>query len=170
MHTHNATIETVRSFATGFSTETTPSSASKVADFRAILRPGTKIYIACLPGMSYADVLGTAIRLRTEGFCAVPHIAARNITGRAALDDLLGRLVREAGVDEVLCIAGSAPSPAGDFSNSMEIMRTGLFEQHGIRRINIGGHPEGSPDFPESAAMDALAWKSEYAARTGSTI
>jgi 5,10-methylenetetrahydrofolate reductase len=170
MSTHTTTIEAARSFAAGFSIETTPSSASKVADFRAILRPGTKVYIACLPGMNYADVLGTATRLRTEGFCPVPHIVARNISGRAALDELLGRMVREAGVDEVLCIAGGATSPEGDFTNSMEIMRTGLFEHHGIRRINIAGHPEGSPDFPQSAAMDALAWKEEYATRTGTTL
>lgn len=170
MQTASATINAIRWFAAGFTVETTPPSASKVPDFRAILRTGTKVFIACVPGMSYAEVLATAVRLRAEGFSPVPHIAARNISSRSALDELLGRLTREAAVDEVLCIAGGAASPIGEFSSSIEILQTGLLEQHGIRRISVAGHPEGSPDFSESAAMDALAWKGEYAVRTGSRL
>jgi methylenetetrahydrofolate reductase (NADPH) len=41
----------------------------------------------------------------------------------------------------------------------MEILQTGLLEKHGIRRIGVAGHPGGSPDVPEPAIMEALAWK-----------
>ncbi len=160
----------IQSLMTGFSVETTSASAAKIESFSEILRPGTKVYVACLPGEDFKDILATAARLHREGLIPVPHIPARSIPDGDFLNQFLERLAREAAVDEVLCIAGSASKPAGEFSSSMEILQTGLLEKHGIHRIGVAGHPEGSPDIPESAVMDALAWKNDFAARTGSGI
>lgn len=159
--------QAIRSLMTGFSVETTPAGAGKVDSFSAILRPGMKVYIACLPGEDFNGIAATAIRLHREGFVPVPHIAARGIPDRDFLDRFMGKLAHEAAVNEILCIAGSAGKPVGEFSSSMEILQTGLLEKHGIRRVGVAGHPEGSPDIPESAVMDALAWKNDFAIRTG---
>jgi methylenetetrahydrofolate reductase (NADPH) len=52
----------------------------------------------------------------------------------------------------------------------MQLIRTGLFERHGIRRIGVAGHPEGSPDIPAHVLADALREKNEYAASTGTDM
>ncbi len=157
----------VREFLTGFTAETTPGSAAKIADYREHLRPGTTVYITFLPGSDFNDTIAVAKRLREEGLEPVPHFAARSIPDRTFLDENLARLTGEAGVDQVLIIGGAVDKPVGTFSDSMQLLETGLFDAHGIRRIGVAGHPEGSPDISDEAVRDALAWKNSFAERTG---
>ncbi|MBM3952961.1 MAG: metFprotein [Rhodospirillales bacterium] len=162
--------EPIRNLCAQFSLETTPATAAKVSSFRDILREGTKVYIAFLPGSDIADTVATTIRLCREGFRSVPHIAARSLRDRKQLDETLRRMAGEAGIDEVLCIGGGVPKPVGDFSDSMQMLETGLFDRYGIRRIGVAGHPEGSPDISDSAIASALAWKNAFAQRTGAEL
>ncbi len=150
----------------GFTVETTPASAAKVEDFRTMLRPGTTVYITFLPGSDYNDTIATAKRLRNEGFEPAPHFAARSIESAAMFEDYIARAAGEAGVDHVLAIAGALEKPLGPYSDSTELLDTGLFDKHGIRQIGVAGHPEGSPDMSDKAIADAVAWKNAYAGRT----
>lgn len=150
-----------------FSVETTPGSAAKVDRFAEHLAPGTTVNVTFLPGSDPADTVAVATRLRAEGFEPVPHVAARSLPDRAALDRFLGRLATEAGVTQVLAVAGGVDHPAGEFASSMDLLATGLFQAHGITRIGVAGHPEGSPDIPETALKEALLWKNRFAAEHG---
>lgn len=157
-------------FMRGFTIETTPGSAAKIADFREHLRPGATVYITFLPGSDFADTVAVARRLRSEGFNPVPHIAARSVPDRSALEEQLARVTGEAGVDQVLVIAGAVPRPVGTFSDSMQLLETGLFDRYGIRRFGVAGHPEGSPDIAPAAVEEAVRWKNAYAKRTGAQL
>ena len=154
----------------GFTTEVTPGSAAKIERFSDHLRPGTTVYVTFLPGSDFADTVRVATRLRDEGFEPVPHIAARSMPDRAFLEENLKRLRDEAGVDHVLVIAGGVDRPVGEFTDSMQILETGLLDKYGIGRIGIAGHPEGSPDIPDAAVRDALKWKNDFADRTGADL
>jgi len=157
----------VREFLTGFTAETTPGSAAKIADYREHLRPGTIVYITFLPGSDFNDTVAVAQRLQEEGMVPVPHFAARSIPNRNFLQENLARVTGEAGVDQVLIIGGAVDQPVGDFSDSMQLLDTGLFDANGIKRIGVAGHPEGSPDITDEGIRDALAWKNGFAERTG---
>ena len=157
----------ITSFMAGFSLEATPGAAAKTADFRALLRPGHTVYITALPGADFADTLAVARRLRNEGFNPVPHLAARSIASTAVFADYVQRLTGEAGVTQVLLIGGSITSPAGEVTDTMQLLATGLLDRHGIRKIGVAGHPEGSPDIPDAAIAEALKWKNDFARRTG---
>ncbi len=159
-------VRQIQQFMSGFTAETTPASAARIADFREHLRPGTVVYITFLPGSDFNDTVTVARRLRHEGFIPVPHFAARSIANRGALDRYLGLVVGEAGVDRVLCIAGAVERPVGDFDDSMQLLDTGLFDKHGITTIGLAGHPEGSPDMSDEAIRSALEWKNEFSQRT----
>lgn len=154
----------------GFTTETTPGAAAKIPDYRKHLAPGSTVYVTFLPGADFAETVSVAIRLRGEGFDPVPHLAARSLPGERYLDEQLARLVGEAGVDHVLAIGGATARPVGPFSDSMQVLETGLLDRHGIRRIGVAGHPEGSPDIPHDAAAAAVAWKNAFAERTGANL
>jgi len=162
--------DNIISFLDGFTAETTPGSAAKIADYREHLRPGTIVYITFLPGSDFADTVAVAKRLRDEGFEPVPHFAARSIPDRAFLEENLARVTGEAGVNQALVIGGAVDNPVGEFSDSMQILDTGLFDQHGIKRIGVAGHPEGSPDMGDEAIASALKWKNSFAERTGADI
>lgn len=153
-------------FLTGFTIETTPGSAVKIADFREHLRPGTTVAVTFLPGSDFADTVTVARRLRDEGFEPAPHFAARSIPSRQALEDYLKRVTEEAGVTQALALGGAVDRPLGPFDNSMQLLETGLFDRYGIKTIGVAGHPEGSPDIADADVAEALRWKNDFAQRS----
>ncbi len=153
-------------FVRDFTIETTPGSALKIPDYREHLRPGTTVSVTFLPGSDFADTIATAKRLKQEGFAPAPHFAARSIPSRFALADDLKRLQDEVGVEEVVALAGAVTDPVGDFESSMQLLETGLFDAHGIKKIGLAGHPEGSPDISNVALAEALSWKGAFAERS----
>ena len=159
-------IQNIQNFLGGFSAETTPGSAKNIIDFREHLRPGTVVYITFLPGSNFDDTVAIAKRLREEGFIPVPHFAARSIKDAAELNHYLAKVVGEAGVDRVLCIAGAVDRPVGKFTDSTQLLDSGLFDKHGIKKIAVAGHPEGSPDMSDEAIMKALNWKNLFREKT----
>jgi len=156
----------IRDFIDGFSLETTPGSAAKIGDFREHVRLGDSVYITFLHGAEFNDTIHVATRLRREGFNPVPHICARSIPTKAFLEQGLKRLRGDAAVSQVLLIAGAVKTPLGDFSDTMQILETGLLDKYGITKIGIAGHPEGSPDIPDEAIKQALRWKNDFAQRS----
>ena len=160
----------VMALLTDYSVETTPAQADRIDNFGDLLAAGTHVSVTFLPGHSFDKTLDTAAWLAHQGFVPVPHIAARSTPDKATLANWLERLAGEAGVRDVLVVAGGLDKPIGAFSDSMQLLQTGLFERHGIDRIAIAGHPEGSPDISDAALAAALAWKRAYAERTGAKL
>ena len=165
-----ATIEQIANAGQNWSIEVTPAGAGKVESFGDALAPGTDVNVTFLPGSDPADTARVAARLRDEGMHPIPHIAARSIHDKAQLQTILKSLKDEASVDEVLIIGGGVDNPVGDFASSMEILETGLIQDHGISKIGVSGHPEGSPDIPADALASALAWKNEFAKKEGLSL
>ena len=165
-----ATIEQIAKAGQNWSIEVTPAGAGKVESFGDALAPGTDVNVTFLPGSDPADTARVAARLRDEGMHPIPHIAARSIHDKAQLQTILKALKDEASVDEVLIIGGGVDNPVGDFASSMEILQTGLIQDHGISKIGVSGHPEGSPDIPADALASALAWKNEFAKKEGLSL
>jgi len=162
--------QSVMDFLADFSAETTPFSAAKIDDFRQVLRPDTTVFITFLPGSDFDDTISVAARLREEGFNPVPHLAARSIPDKAFLEEGLRKLRDRADIDEVLVIAGAVDQPLGEFSDSMQILDSGLLDKYGIKKIGVAGHPEGSPDMSDEAIADALAWKNAFAERSDAEL
>ena len=155
--------QVIRDLADGFTIETTPGAAVKIAHYRDYLRAGTRVFVTFLPGSDFNDSIKTCIRLAAEDLAPVPHIAVRSIPSLAYLRTSMQRLVDEAGVNEVLVIAGGTDRPLGPWSDSMQLLETGLLDEFSIGHIGLAGHPEGSPDIPAAALGDALRRKNEYA-------
>jgi methylenetetrahydrofolate reductase (NADPH) len=156
----------------GFSIEVMPRTAEKVASFRDLLPKGTRVYIAHIEGTPIEDMVATARRVFAEGFPVMPHFPARIIRDKAMLADWIARYRGEAGVTQALLLAGGVATPAGDFSSSMQLMETGLFD--GFERLHVAGHPEGNrdidPDGSDQMVMAALRWKQAFADRSDATM
>jgi methylenetetrahydrofolate reductase (NADPH) len=160
--------DAVESFLRGFSIEVMPRTAANVEDFRTLLPAGTRVYIAHIEGTPIEDMVATAKRIRDEGFEPMPHFPARVIRSKAELADWVTRYKAEAGVKQALLIGGGVSTPVGDFTSSMEMMETGVFD--GFERLHVAGHPEGNkdidPDGSDRNVMEALRWKQKFSART----
>lgn len=160
----------VRAFLKDCSIEVMPRTAAKVEDFKSILSPGTRVYIAHIEGTPIEEMVETAKRLSDDGFEVMPHFPARIIADEAMLGDWIDRYQGEAGVTSALLLAGGVEKPHGAFESSMQLMETGLFDRKGFKRLHVAGHPEGNkdidPDGSDKNVMDALRWKEEFAKRT----
>ena len=151
----------------GYSIEVTTHSRSAVEACRAHLAPGTQVYIAFVPGETHHAVAATAARLRAAGFEPVPHVTARSVAGFTQLDDFLARLAGEAGVTRALVIAGDLEQPAGPYHSSLELLQTGLFQQHGIGRIGLACYPEAHRRIDKGLLEQALLAKLELVRGAG---
>ena len=114
------------------------------------------IYIAYIPGEKFENIVEAAQSLIKDGFNVIPHCPARTLRSMKELDSYLSQLA-SIGVKKILALAGSGnnhfeitENPNNLFSNTLEMLETGLFEKYQYEQINIAGHPEGNPMDPES--------------------
>jgi methylenetetrahydrofolate reductase (NADPH) len=136
------------------------SRGHQLSELRDHFSPGTDVTITFLPGDNYRHNIETAVALRRAGFNPVPHIAAREMPSREALDDFLARARGEADVARILLIAGDVAAAKGPFKSSFDVRTSGLIEARGIARVSVAGHPEGHPYLGMDATFGALeAWR-----------
>jgi len=152
------------------SIEVMPRTAAKIEDFRPLLRPGTRVYIAHILGTPIDDMVATARRLTDEGFEPMPHLPARIIPNRMVLEVWARRYREEAGVTQALLLGGGLSQPLGDLDSSIAMLETGVFDRLGYHRLHVAGHPEGNKDIDiEGGTLrvdEALQWKQAFSERT----
>ena len=157
----------ISAFLAGASLEVSSRDSAEIDACRALLDPGTAVYVSYPPGQTYHGTVALAARAARAGFRPVPHFAARRIADRDALDDYLARAVGEAGVDRVLVIGGDSERPSGAFESSLALLETGSFQRHGISHVDVAGYPEGHPRIAPTALEGALTAKKSLARSAG---
>jgi len=146
------------------------SRGHQIAELREHFAAGTDVTITFLPGAHYRHNVETATALRRAGFNPVPHIAAREMASRDALDDFLARARGEADVSRILLIAGDVAASKGPFKSTRDVCSSGLLEAHGIRSVSMAGHPEGHPYLELPETLNGLkAWR-DWGGRTGTRV
>ena len=129
----------------GYSLEMTSKDRLALDQAAHLIPAGTPIAVTFLPGEEMDDRIAAAGHIRELGLEPMPHLSARRIFSEAELATMTRRLVEEARVKRVFLVAGDPPQPAGPFSDTLQMIRTGVFESNGISAIGIAGHPEGHP-------------------------
>ena len=132
-------------FINAFSLEVSAKTMPALRAEAARIAPGTTISIPYLANEDDDARLAAARTVRELRFEPMPHLSARRIGSRAALERFLERAANEAGVAKCLLIAGDLSTPAGPYADSTSIIETGLLERCGIKVVAMGGHPEGHP-------------------------
>lgn len=117
---------------------------------------GTRVYITDVGVDPVADIVAAARKVTDMGYQTVPHIPARRIESEGALESRLSALVNEAGVSDILVIAGEADEQMGPFNETLAVLKTGLVDKLGIKDLAIGGHPEGNAAYAGRDVMQVL--------------
>lgn len=153
------------------SIEILPKQLPTSDQLRVLLPPGTRVYLTDI-GTSGTEIemLVAARRLQDIGCIPVPHLAARRIRSLEALETRVGELAELAGVNDVLVIGGGVATPVGPYASTRDVLETGLLDRFGIKEVAVAGHPEGSPDFTQVTAIDALWQKQSFATRTDARL
>jgi len=139
------TPDRAEAFINAFSLEVSAKTMPALRAEAARIAPGTTISIPYLASEDDDARLAAARTVRELGFEPMPHLSARRIGSRAALERFMERAASEAGVAKCLLIAGDLSTPAGPYADSTSIIETGLLERCGIKVVAMGGHPEGHP-------------------------
>lgn len=152
------------------SIEILPKQVLDSADLPELLTSGVRVYLPDVGGDTFGATVLAARRLTDLGQIVVPHIAARRLASQAQLDDRIKALTQEAGVRDVLVIGGDPNPPAGEFSSSLEMLETGIFDRYGVADIGIAGHPEGNVNMADDVACAALELKAAFRERTDARL
>lgn len=147
------------------SIEITPKQIEKLPLLRERLMPGCQVFIALIDAGDLPGQIEAAGQLKAAGFAPVPHVPARFVKDEADLAFRVKALAG-AGADTMLVLGGGAPEPIGRYDAAIQLLETGLFQAHGVRRIGLAGHPEGNPDITklhgEAMLLAALKQKQAY--------
>lgn len=146
-------------FINALSLEVSAKALPALREQAARIAPGTRVSIPYLASEDDEARLAAARTVRELGFAPMPHVSARRVPSRAALERFIGRAVSEAGAERCLLIAGDLSTPAGPFADSASIITTGILERAGIQAVGIGGHPEGHPAMDDAQRWQVLAHK-----------
>lgn len=144
------------------SIEISPKQAVENEDIPGLFPAGTRVYITDVGTDTAETLTAGAKRVKDLGYTPVPHFASRRLTTKSALEDRIKMMTQDAGVTDVLVIGGGLEKEAGEFDSSMKVLETGFFDKYGITHMGVAGHPEGSPDFSDDVALEALKFKQEF--------
>jgi methylenetetrahydrofolate reductase (NADPH) len=140
----------------GYSLEITAKDVDALREAAPLIPAETPVAITFLPGEDAQARIDAAIAVRALGFEPMPHFSARRILSALEFEHYLYAVVARAGVRRCFVVAGDPPEPQGPFSDSMSLIRSGIFEGSGVKAIGIGGHPEGHPIMSEDDCWNVI--------------
>lgn len=143
----------------GYSLEMTAKETEGLREAAPFIRPGTQIAVTFLPGEEIEQRIEASCLVRELGFEPIAHVSARRITSHEELEYYLKETSERAQAKRIFVIAGDPPEPEGPFSDSLEIIETGLLEKYGYQVIGVGGHPEGHPNNSPAELWDWMERK-----------
>jgi methylenetetrahydrofolate reductase (NADPH) len=151
----------------GFSLEMTGKDIPDLVEAESSLPSGTRVNVTFLGNEDLRMRLAAAGAVLNGGLVPVPHISARRIASREQLVEFLAALQGQGCSENVFSVGGDPHEPQGPYGDSLALIRTGLFGEHGVRNVGIGGYPEGHPDIPDDKLWSALTEKAAVIAEQG---
>jgi methylenetetrahydrofolate reductase (NADH) len=151
--------EVVMSVTGNWTLEATLPTEEEAQTLGRILVPGTEVFLSMIPTAPVDRQIAAAAAIRQAGLEPVPHLAARKFFDEYAVADYLSEVQSRAGVKRLLMIGGDRNKPAGEFSSSLEILRSKIFQSASVDHIYLAGYPEGHPTIQDQCLDQALADK-----------
>ena len=143
-----------------------PGTAQLVDD---IVPKTVKVTVTASPRRGQGPTLDLAEHLAGLGYRTVPHLAARLLSGRGHLEEVLERL-RNAGIEEVFAVAGDTEEPAGSFAGALEMLEAMAEIGHELTDIGITGYPESHPVIDDDVTIQSMWDKRHFATHIVSNV
>ncbi|MGG5260081.1 methylenetetrahydrofolate reductase [Phycicoccus avicenniae] len=131
--------------------------------------PSVTVTVTAAPGKGLDATLDLATTLAAAGHHVVPHLAARMVTGRAELVDVVARLA-EAGITAVFVPGGDADPPAGDYTSALDLLQDLEGIAHPFTHVGITGYPESHPTIDDDVTVQSMWDKRRYATHVVSNM
>ena len=132
----------------------------------ADLPPGATASVTCSPAKGVDTTLELAARVMGLGHHAVPHIAARMVSGPDHCRAIAARL-RSMDATEMFVVAGDQGAPLGPYADGLAFLRDFLETDHGLQIIGSTGYPDGHALIDACKITEALHAKQEIILSAG---
>jgi methylenetetrahydrofolate reductase (NADPH) len=123
---------------------------------------GQTITVTSSPSKGLPATLELTERLAGQGFHVVPHLAARMISGRRELAEIVERLVA-VGVDDVFVPAGDADPPAGEYAGAVDLLEDLTVMGSPFAHVGVTGYPQPHPTIHDDITVQAMWDKRRHA-------
>jgi methylenetetrahydrofolate reductase (NADPH) len=120
------------------------------------------VTVTAAPGKGLGATLDLATSLADSGYRVVPHLAARMVSGRAELSDVVARL-KDHDISAIFVPAGDADPPAGPYLGAVDLLRDLDELGHHFTHVGITGYPESHPTIDDDVTVQAMWDKRHYA-------
>jgi len=136
---------------------------------REHLPAGRTVTVTASPAKGLEATLALTERLAATGYTAVPHLAARMVSGRAELEEICARM-REAGVRMVFVPGGDQDPPAGKYSSALELLEDLTAIGQPFAEVGITGYPESHPTISDDLTVQSMWDKRRHATHIVSNL
>jgi methylenetetrahydrofolate reductase (NADPH) len=144
----------------------TPSIEDKVLEH---VPPGRTLTVTASPAKGIGATVELAERLAGHGYDAVPHLAARMVSGRTELAEIAARL-QAAGVRTVFVPGGDQDPPAGDYTSALDLLEDLTALGNPFPGVGITGYPESHPTISDDLTVQSMWDKRRHATHVVSNL
>jgi methylenetetrahydrofolate reductase (NADH) len=130
---------------------------------------GRTVTVTASPAKGIEETLALSERLARQGYAAVPHLAARMVSGRTELAEICARMV-EAGVRTVFVPGGDQDPPAGDYTSALDLLEDLTALGNPFDEVGITGYPESHPTISDDLTVQAMWDKRRHATHVVSNL
>jgi methylenetetrahydrofolate reductase (NADPH) len=143
----------------------TPSTEEKVL---ASVPLDVPVTVTASGAKGLEATLSLAESLAGQGYVAVPHLAARMISGRTELGEIHARLAA-AGITRVF-VPGGDVDPVGDYPDAFSLLEDLNALPQPFEQIGITGYPETHPKITDDLTVQAMWDKRRHATHVVSNL
>jgi len=127
------------------------------------------VTVTASPAKGLESTLALTERLARQGYTAVPHLAARMVSGRAELSEIADRMVA-AGVRTVFVPGGDQDPPAGDYGSALDLLEDLTAIGSPFPEVGITGYPESHPTISDDLTVQSMWDKRRHATHVVSNL
>jgi methylenetetrahydrofolate reductase (NADPH) len=127
-----------------------------------------QLTVTASPSKGLAPTVELAERLAGHGYVVVPHLAARMVTGRSELTEIVDRLTGK-GIRRVFVPGGDA-DPAGDYPDALSLLTDLTALGSPFEQVGITGYPESHPTISDDLTIQSMWDKRRYATHVVSNL
>ncbi len=127
-----------------------------------------QITVTASPSAGLETTLAMTETLSGHGYDVVPHLAARMVTGRTELEEIVARL-QAAGVTSIFVPGGDAQA-AGDYADALALLEDLTALGSPFKHVGVTGYPESHPTISDDLTVQSMWDKRKHATHVVSNL